>query len=627
MSGAWQGLDQESFDRNYSDADLVRRLRSYFGAQKRYFAVIGFTVVLISLADLLQPVIVAQGVGMLAQNPSAALMALVAGAVFVAAIGSWAANLFRRRATGRAIGDIVRQMREDAFKSAVSRDMSFYDEFSSGKIVSRITSDTQDFAQMIVLVTDLISQFAVLILLLAILFFTEWRLTLILCLMIPLILGSALMYRNLARRVSRQASRMLANVNGNIQESVAGIAVAKNFRQEATIYDEFDRVNKQSYHVNLRRGLIIAMVYPTLHVLAGLGTAALLFFGARSVISGVISAGAWYLFLQSVYKFWDPLSSIASFSSQVQAGLASAERVFALIDAPAVVIQSDNQPVPSLRGEVEFDQVRFQYSDQEIVLPDLSLRIAPGETVAFVGHTGAGKSSIAKLIARFYEFQGGAIRIDGRDIRTLDLPQLRRHLGVVAQNPFLFSGTVLDNIRYTRPTATEEEVDAVARSIGAGEWLDTLPNGLTSDVGERGSHLSMGQRQLVALTRVLLQAPSIFILDEATASIDPFTESQIQQALNLILSRSTSILIAHRLSTVRAADRIIVLQKGAIIETGNHESLLAQGGHYAELYNTYFRHQSLEYLNTHPEERYGLAATSGLDQRVGQFAHDNDRQP
>ena len=213
-----------------------------------------------------------------------------------------------------------------------------------------------------------------------------------------------------------------------------------------------------------------------------------------------------------------------------------------------------------------------------------------------VGHTGAGKSSIVKLITRFYEFQGGEMLVDGLDIRSLDLPDYRRQIGLVPQDPFLFSGTVLDNIRYARPDASEDEIEDFARRIGSGEWMEALPNGLRSKVGERGKRLSMGQRQLVSLMRVLVQRPAIFVLDEATASIDPFTESQIQQALQLILADTTSILIAHRLSTVRASDRIIVLQRGRILEEGDHEHLLAAGGHYAELYNTYFRHQSLEYV-------------------------------
>jgi len=222
--------------------------------------------------------------------------------------------------------------------------------------------------------------------------------------------------------------------------------------------------------------------------------------------------------------------------------------------------------------------------------------VAAGENLAIVGHTGAGKTSIAKLIARFYEFQGGQILVDNRDIRTFDLIEYHQHLGIVNQVPFLFSGTVAENIRYAREAASDDEILDLARKIGNGEWLDTLPDGLKTEVGECGSKLSMGQRQLVSLMRVLVQKPTIFILDEATASIDPFTEWQIQQALNLILQRTTSILIAHRLSTVKSADRILVMENGAVIEEGNHAGLLANGGHYASLYNTYFRHQSLEYV-------------------------------
>jgi ATP-binding cassette subfamily B protein len=241
--------------------------------------------------------------------------------------------------------------------------------------------------------------------------------------------------------------------------------------------------------------------------------------------------------------------------------------------------------------------VWFRYTDKDPVLCDFDLHIRPGETVALVGHTGAGKSTIAKLTARFYEFQQGRILIDGQDLRSFDLASYRAQLGIVSQTPFLFAGTVAENICYACPEqAVLAEIEALAKQIGDGEWLESLPDGLQTQVGERGSLLSMGQRQLVSLMRVLVHRPAIFILDEATASVDPFTEWQIQQALNLILSKTTSILIAHRLSTVKAADRIIVLEDGKIIEEGNHEGLLKSGGHYATLYNTYFRHQSLAYV-------------------------------
>jgi ATP-binding cassette subfamily B protein len=317
--------------------------------------------------------------------------------------------------------------------------------------------------------------------------------------------------------------------------------------------------------------------------------------GGLSVAEGVVSAGAWYLFILSLDNFMFPVMSLSAFWAQIQSGLSSAERVFALIDADPNVIQTANLEVPRLKGEIHFKKMGFRYTENEAILCDFDLHVRPGENLAIVGHTGAGKSSLARLIARFYEFQSGELLLDGQDIRSLDLSAYRRQLGIVTQAPFLFSGTVAENIRYAVPDATDGEMLTLAKRIGDGEWLETLPDGFNSQVGERGGQLSMGQRQLVALMRVLVQKPSIFILDEATASIDPFTEWQIQQALNLILQDTTSLLIAHRLSTVKAADRIVVMQDGAIIEEGNHDGLLTQGGHYSMLYNTYFRHQSLDY--------------------------------
>jgi ABC-type multidrug transport system fused ATPase/permease subunit len=277
-------------------------------------------------------------------------------------------------------------------------------------------------------------------------------------------------------------------------------------------------------------------------------------------------------------------------------GLAAAERVFALIDSEPKVVQTASLQLPEIKGEIRFEHVNFRYKDDEPVLDNFSLTIAAGETLALVGHTGAGKSSIAKLIARFYEFQGGSITIDSHDIRTLDLSHYRSKVGIVTQSPFLFDGSVMDNIRYAKPGATDEEVERAARGVGGGDWIASLPDGLATQVGERGGGLSMGQRQLVALARVLIEDPRIFILDEATASVDPLTEALIQEGLDTILKHRTSVAIAHRLSTIKNADRIIVMRQGKIIEEGNHESLLKQGGHYAELYTTYFRHQSLEYI-------------------------------
>ena len=579
-------------------------MAEYFRPQVRRLIVTVLFIGIISASGAALPMIVARGVDLIRTHPTPLTIVLLGLAVLASGVVTWLANWARRRLTVRAVGDVVMSLRTAAFNASVSHDLSFFDKFSSGRIVSRIVSDTQDFGDVVTLVTDILGQFLQAIILGAVLISLDWRLTLLLFAFLPVLFVVAGSLRGLARRVTQQGMRALANVNAAIKETISGIAVAKNFRQEALIYKEFADANRQSYRVNMYRGIVLSSIFPILNALGGVGTAMLVYAGGLSTVQGVVTAGVWYLFIESLNRFWFPVLNLSAFSAQVQAGLSAAERVFALIDARPAVVQVDNRPVPRLRGDIRLEHVWFRYSEKEQVLADFSLHIRAGETVALVGHTGAGKTSVARLIARFYEFQKGRILVDGMDIRTLDLRAYRRQLGIVSQMPFLFTGTVLDNIRYARPDATEEEILELANRIGNGEWLETFPQGLHTEVGERGSHLSMGQRQLVALMRVLVQRPSIFILDEATASIDPFTEWQIQQALNLIMADTTSIIIAHRLFTVQAADRIIVMQQGRIIEEGNHHGLMAQGGHYAELYNTYFRHQSLEYVEQ-ARELYG----------------------
>jgi ATP-binding cassette subfamily B protein len=594
--GFFSNIDLEAYDRQYSDRELATGMAAYFKPHARRIALIAILLTVIGLAAAALPILVARGVDLLETGASTSTIILLALGVLASGVIVWGANWWRRRLTARTLGDVVMTLRTDAFTAAVQQDLSFYDTFSSGRIVSRITSDTKDFGDVVTLITDILSQLVQAVILAVILISIEWRLALAVFLFLPLLFLAASSLRKLMRRYTRLGMRAMATVNANIMESIGGIAVAKNYRQEAAIYHEFDQANTTSYDVNIRRGFVLALVFPVLNALGGIGTAILVYLGGLGVVNALISAGAWYLFLSSLDRFFFPILNLAAFSAQVQAGLSAAERIFALIESESSVVQTDNLAAPALQGDIQFDNVCFQYTKKEQILERFDLHIHPGENVALVGHTGAGKSSIARLIARFYEFQEGRILVDGQDIRSFNLMDYRSQLGTVSQTPFLFSGTVSDNIRYARANATDQEIVDLARQIGNGEWLETLPKGLDTEVGERGGRLSMGQRQLVALMRVLVQDPAIFILDEATASIDPFTEWQIQQALNMVLSRTTSILIAHRLSTVKAADRILVLDHGRIIEEGDHDDLLAQGGHYATLYNTYFRHQSLAYI-------------------------------
>ncbi len=592
--GFFSGLNAEKYDRQYTDRQLLKRIWDYFRPQSKRITLIGALMALVSGLASLLPILVSRSID-LAEQRSSNFVLIIPLIVLVIGVVRWTATWMQRRLTVRALADVVLKLASDGFEAAASHDLSFYDQYPSGKVVSRITTDTRDFGDLVSLTTDLISQISQALILGVVLLTIEWRLSLYVFAVIPVVFILTSLYRRLARKVTREGMRAIADVNATIKETVSGISIAKNFRQEASIYKDFEQANQLSYRTNLRRGLTLAMVFPALNALGGVATALLVYVGGLSAAQGAVTAGAWYLFLLSLDSFLYPVMSLSSYMTQVQTGLSAAERVFALIDAEPAVVQTEERPVKEMKGEIEFIHLDFRYKDAEAVLNDLNLHIKPGENLALVGHTGAGKSSIAKLIARFYEFQGGQLLIDGMDIRTLDLHDYRKHLGIVSQIPFLFSGTVAENIRYARPEATDREISELAYKIGDGEWLDTLPQGLNTEVGERGSRLSMGQRQIVSLMRVLVQQPAIFILDEATASIDPFTEWQIQQALNLVLECTTSILIAHRLSTVKSADRIIVMENGQIIEEGNHTSLLKRKGHYAELYNTYFRHQSLDY--------------------------------
>ena len=601
------GLASDPYDRQYGDLVLLRRIVGYFRLRARSMLIATSAILARSLLVAGVPLILARTIDLLASQPSRTTLAILVMGILALQSTMWLLNYVRQVHSARAIGDVVLKLRQDLYSAVVRHDLSFYDEQPTGKIVSRVTSDTGDFDATVDLTMNLMSEVLGVLIITVVAFNVSSRLTLVMLAMTPFVFAIALGFRRVARKVTQNSRRMLAKVNASIEESVSGVSVAKSFRQEGTLYREFSSLNDRAYRVGLVRGLTISSIFPILTGAFGIALAFVLFYGGRSVLDGLlsigealpvgaISLGEWYLFVQAMGYFWFPMTSVASFWSQFQDGLSAAERVFALMDAAPRVAQTGDEDVPRLRGRIEFQEVQLAYEADQIVLPRFSLAIEPGETVALVGHTGAGKTSVARLLGRLYEYQAGQILVDGYDIRTFNLAQYRAQLGFVPQVPFLFSGNVFDNIAYGHPGASVEQVEAAAHRVAEGDWIDDLRDGVLTTVGERGSLLSMGQRQLVALARVLLRDPAIFVLDEATASVDPFTEAQIQEGLRTVMRNRTSLVIAHRLSTVEQADRIVVMREGRIIEEGNHAGLLRRGGHYAELYDTYFRHQSLEYV-------------------------------
>ena len=546
--------------------------------------VLAVVLALNSAAGSAGPILIAKSIDYVRASDTLATILFFTAGVLLMGIFAWVFNYIQQRVSAFMVGNVVLKLREEAFEATVNHDLSFFDEYPSGKIVSRVTSDTQDFSNVVTLVTELVSEFLLVIIIVIWLFTINVWLTLLIVAMAPIAVLIALAFRRIARTITQHARRVTANINSQIQESISGITVAKGFRQEGAIYTTFARNNKQAYRVGVRRGLTLNTIYPVVSLASGLGMGLLVYVGGLVVRTNSMTAGDWYLFMQAVGFFWYPMLSVASFWSQFQDGLSAAERVFALIDAEPRVVQTGSEPVGRIDGRVEMERVDFSYVEDEKVLEEFSLTIAAREKLAIVGHTGAGKSSLARLIARFYEFQSGAIRIDGRDIRSFDLGLYRQQIGLVPQDPFLFSTSVRENIRYGRPDASDDEVLAAATHIANGEWLDDLPLGLDSDVGPRGSSLSMGQRQLVALARVLLKDPAIFILDEATAHLDLETEALIARSVADLTRGRTAILIAHRLATIRGADTILVMDQGRIVERGTHATLSRDGERYRSLY-------------------------------------------
>jgi ATP-binding cassette, subfamily B, bacterial len=618
MGWITEGLDKDDYDRNYSDRELFRRIIKYFSPYKLPMSFLSLAILFEAFANAFILVLIALLIARIEENPS---IDAIRDLIFL--IGSFNILVFlmiatREVATAKSVQGAIRDLRRDTFKVLIRRDFSFFDKEPSGKIASRITNDTTEFGTTVTLTSNLVSQLFAVVFIIFFLSQRSLKLTIILAFIIPLITIIALSYRKIARFVSLRSQRVIAKVNSLIQETTSGIYIAKSFRAEQTVYDEFDKLNKQNYKTSLFRQIVFISIFPVLTMVNAISTSLIIYLVGMEVINAdsfitpyfqnipgePLTVGDWFLFIQAISFFLFPIIQIASYWSQFQLGMAASERIFSIMDADTKIVQYDNEEIRDMNGKIEFRDLTFGYDDENMVLNNFNLTIQPGEKIAIVGHTGAGKSTLSKLIARYYEFQDGKLLIDDHNIRSLDLSIYRKNLAIISQEVFLWNGSVRDNLLYGVDLTNdiEQKLFEVLEKVEVLDWIKNTKEGLDVHIGERGGNLSMGQRQLIAFARILLRDPKILIMDEATASVDPLTEVQIQKATNLLLEGRTSIIIAHRLSTIRNVDRIIVMKDGNIIEQGSHKELLGHGGHYAELYDTYFRHQSLEYIESLVED-------------------------
>lgn len=572
------------------DWRVMRELFQYLTPYRRKMAE-GVLWMLVSAGlALLAPYLIKKAIDDYIAASNMSGLAWMAGAVLIAYALDFAVSWRRRFVLGTVGNRLLQTMRHRLFAKYQELSMSYFDTHEIGSLISRMASDVGVINELlangiITMMSDLVLLFSIMGVMLAL----NVRLALLTLSVLPLMAVATLVFGRYARAAYRRTRERVSVLTGRLAEDLSAMRVIQAFAEEDRTSRDFDQVNRANRDAQVAAVALASFFTPVLEVLSFLAVAIILWFGGRAAAAGTVTVGVIVAFLTYTSRLFQPILDLSMIFNTWQAAMAGGERVQEILHIePEIQDKPDAIDLPRLEGHVEFDHVDFRYVEDAPVLQDVTFEIQPGETVALVGPTGAGKTTIASLLMRFYDVTGGAVRIDGYDIRDVKLESLRRQLGVVPQEPFLFQGTIAYNIAFGKPNASREEIIAAAKAANAHEFISRLPDGYDTMVQEGSTNLSLGQRQLICLARVILVQPRILVLDEATSSVDLRTESLIQDALQELMAGRTSLVIAHRLATVQRADTLLVIDGGRIVERGTHEELLALGGVYSHLYRTQF---------------------------------------
>ena len=588
-------LDDEVLERPFNKKQFLRLL-AYMKPYKWQIAGSLLLMVIAMVCSLASPYLMSRAIGELQERTTEYLPYLLGSMVLVAVIGALCTRQ-RIRWMDVAGRKALAKLREDLFAHIQNMSFSFFDTRSAGKLLVRVINDVNALNDLFTSgIVNVLIECLTMALLLIIMFAVNWKLTLIGMCIIPLLLLILFKLKRVMRLRWQRVRVKTSTMNGYLHESLTGMRVTEAFVREDENSDTFRNVNQDIRQSWMKAVTINNMFWPALDMTGNIGTVLVYIFGVRFMQQSGLALADLLLLLWYLGRFWEPLNTLSNFYNSLLSAMASMERIFEILDTPSdIQDKEDAQPIPPIQGRVTFDHVSFTYDHEKMILKDVSFDIPAGKTIALVGPTGAGKSTVVNLISRFYDVTDGRVLIDGHDVRDMQLTSMRKQMSVMMQDSFIFSGTIMDNIRYGRLDATDEEVIQAAKTVSAHDFIMRMPKGYMTEVNERGSSLSQGQKQLISFARALLNNPKILILDEATSSIDTHTEMLIQKALDVLLKGRTSFVIAHRLSTIRNADCIMVVQDGHIAEHGNHDELIKiPGGHYRGLCEAQYRFMTAE---------------------------------